>query len=81
MLPGYKDLLYLQPLSTEPDDVYPAGNNLLLKPLDSALAGQKRAASGTVFQHIPFLETERLAAVIAVEASVLPKMTRVDAMI
>lgn len=39
MLPGYKDLFYLQTLSIEPADVYPVGNNLLLKPLDSPLVG------------------------------------------
>jgi len=78
MSPGYKDLLYLQTLTTELEDVYPVENtacsktyNLLLKRLGSFLVGQKRAANATVLWHISFLETERRAAVTALRGSVL----------
>lgn len=70
MSPGYKDLLYLQTLTREPQGAHPVGNavcsmtyNLSLEPLRISLMGQKRPANGTVLWHIPFLETERIAAV------------------
>lgn len=52
-------------------------HNLLREPLDISFVWHKRPAKGTVLWHTAVLETQRTAAVTAVQSSVLHKIMRV----